>query len=43
MLQIMEYLGVKKFGILNPNNDAGISVTQAVEEMMDRYGEDLFH
>lgn len=39
MLQIMEYLGVKKFGILNPNNDAGISVTQAVEEMMERYGE----
>lgn len=39
MLQIMEYLGVKKFGILNPNNDAGISVTSAVEDMMERYGD----
>ncbi len=39
MLQIMEFLGVKKFGILNPNNDAGISVTSAVEDMMERYGE----
>ena len=39
MLQIMEYLGVKKFGILNPNNDAGISVTTAVEDMMERYGD----
>ena len=25
MLQIMEYLGVEKFGVLNPNTDAGIS------------------
>lgn len=39
MLQIMEYLGVKKFGILNPNTDAGISVTSAVQDMMDRYGD----
>ena len=39
MLQIMEYLGVQKFGILNPNTDAGISVTSAVEEMMERYGD----
>ena len=39
MLQIMEYLGVEKFGVLNPNTDAGISVTTAVEEMLDRYGD----
>ena len=39
MLQIMEYLGVKKIGILNPNSDAGISVTSAVEEMTERYGD----
>ncbi len=39
MLQIMEYLGVQKFGILNPNTDAGISVTSAVEDMMERYGD----
>ncbi len=39
MLQIMEWLGVKKFGILNPNTDAGVSVTSAVEDMMERYGD----
>lgn len=39
MLQIMEYLGVKKFGILNPNSDAGVSITSAVEDMMERYGD----
>lgn len=39
MLQIMEYLGVQKFGILNPNTDAGVSVTSAVEDMLDRYGD----
>ena len=41
MLQIMEWLGVKKFGILNPNTDAGVSVTSAVEDMMERYGDML--
>lgn len=39
MLQIMEFLGVKKFGILNPNTDAGVSITAAVEDMMKRYGD----
>lgn len=39
MLQIVEYLGHSKFGILNPNSDAGISVTKAVEDMVAKYGE----
>lgn len=39
MLQIVEYLGIEKFGILNPNSDAGISVTSAIEDMMERYGD----
>lgn len=39
LLQIVEYQGLKKFGILNPNNDAGISVTSAVEGMIERYGD----
>lgn len=39
MLQIVEYLGVEKFGILNPNSDAGISVTSAIEDMIERYGD----
>ncbi|MDY3249107.1 MAG: ABC transporter substrate-binding protein [Candidatus Choladocola sp.] len=39
MLQIMEYLGVKKFGILNPNSDAGIAVTTAIESMVEEYGD----
>lgn len=38
MLQIVEYLGLERFGILNPNSDAGISVTSAIEEMAERYG-----
>lgn len=39
MLQIVDYLGLSKFGILNPNSDAGISVTTAVEEMVEEYGD----
>lgn len=39
MLQIMSYLGVSKFGIINPNTDAGVSVTSECEEMIERYGD----
>lgn len=39
MLQIVEYLGIQKFGILNPNTDAGISVTSAIEDMIAEYGD----
>ena len=38
MLQIMDYLGVKKFGILNPNTDAGIAVQTAIQDMVNEYG-----
>lgn len=39
MLQIMDYLGVKKFGILNPNTDAGIAVQTAIQDMVNEYGD----
>ncbi len=39
MLQIMEYLGVQKFGILNPNSDAGIAVQTAIQDMIAEYGD----
>lgn len=42
MLQIMEYLGIEKFGIINPNNDAGVAVTTAIQDMMEQYG-DKYH
>lgn len=39
MLQIMDYLGVKKIGTINPNNDAGVAVTTAIQDMLERYGD----
>lgn len=39
MLQIVEYQGFTKFGILNPNSDAGISVTTAIQDMTEKYGD----
>lgn len=39
MLQIMDYLKVDKIGILNPNSDAGIAVTTAIETMLKDYGD----
>lgn len=39
MLQIMDYLGVQKFGILNPNSDAGIAIQTEIQDMIEEYGE----
>ncbi len=41
-IQVTEYLGCKKLGILNPNSDAGVSVTNEIETLIDKYG-DKFH
>lgn len=39
MLQIMNYLEIDKIGILNPNSDAGIAVTTAIQDMLKTYGD----
>lgn len=39
MLQIMDYLKIGKIGILNPNSDAGIAVTAAIQDMLKSYGD----
>lgn len=39
MLQIVQYLGLKKIGILNPNSDAGVAVTTEIQNMMKEYGD----
>lgn len=39
MLQIMDYLKIDKIGILNPNSDAGIAVTTAIQDMLKTYGD----
>lgn len=39
MLQIVQYLGLKKIGILNPNSDAGVAVTTEIQNMMEAYGD----
>ncbi len=39
MLQIMDYYGVEKFGIINPNTDAGVSVTTECENMIEKFGD----
>ncbi len=41
MIQIVDYMGFKKIGILNPNTDAGVSVTNEIETMMEEYGDKI--
>ncbi len=38
-IQVTEYLGRKKLGILNPNSDAGVSVTNEIETLIEKYGD----
>lgn len=39
MLQIAEYFQFKKIGILNPNTDAGLSITNCIKDMLNTYGD----
>lgn len=39
MLQIAAYLGYTKIGTLNPNSDAGLSITNCIESMIEKYGD----
>lgn len=39
MLQIAEYFKFKKIGILNPNTDAGLSITNCIKDMLSTYGD----
>lgn len=39
MLQIAAYFGYKNIGILNPNTDAGLSITNCIKDMLDTYGD----
>lgn len=39
MLQIAAYFGYKNIGILNPNTDAGLSITNCIKEMLNTYGD----
>lgn len=39
MLQVVQHFGLKKIGILNPNSDAGLSVTNAIQDMVEKYGD----
>ena len=39
MLQIAAYLGCTKIGILNPNTDAGVNITNKITEMIEKYGD----
>ena len=39
MLQVVDYLGAKKFGILVPNSDAGVSVTTEIDKALAQFGD----
>ena len=39
MLQIAAHFGFQNIGILNPNTDAGISITNCIQDMLETYGD----
>lgn len=38
-LQVVQYLGVEKFGMLHPNSDAGVSITNEFKNRLEEYGD----